>query len=117
MLFIDARSGVIDATPSVRRATRRTPRPATSAGPERLRRGVRTATWDDLNANFTFPEQDVITRQRWFGGFKLRLSVLFLAAQVEIVPAGTSRDGFNRAGASIAAARQQTYSLSAGFDF
>ena len=50
------------------------------------------APGDDLNANFTFPEQDVITRQRWFGGFKLKLSVLFMAAQVEFVPAGTSRD-------------------------
>ena len=43
-----------------------------------------TATrWNDTNANFTFPAQDVITRQRLSGGFKLKLSVVFLAAQFE----------------------------------
>ena len=105
MLFIDARSGVIDATPDLRRVARRTgaDRDARtrSAPPRRS-----TAAGDDLNANFTFPDQDVITRQRCFGGFKLKLSVLFLAAQVEYRPAGTSRDG-HRAERPTAAARSR----------
>ena len=72
---------------------------------------------DDLNANFTFPEQDVITRQRFFGGFKLKLSVLFLAAQVDFALAGSSRDSSQTARAADRSGAQQTYSLSAGFDF
>ena len=72
---------------------------------------------DDLNANFTFPKQDIITRQRFFGGFKLKLSVVFVAAQVEIALAGSSRDGSQAMGAVDRSGVQQTYSLSAGFDF
>jgi hypothetical protein len=113
MLFIDARSGVIDATPTCDAfASHATA--ATSAAPSGCS-AVSNGTWDDLNANFTFPKQDAITRQRWFGGFKLRLSVLFVAGQLEIVPAGTSRD--NKSGAADRSNTQQTYSLSAGFDF
>ena len=80
-------------------------------------RGLRRCQGDDLNANFTFPEQDVITRHRFFGGFKLKLAVLFLAAQVEVAVAGSSRDGSQAVGAADRSATQQTYSLSAGFDF
>jgi hypothetical protein len=113
MLFIDARSGVIDATPTCDAyASQATP--TTSDAPSGCT-AASNGTWDDLNANFTFPKQDAIMRQRWFGGFKLRLSVLFMAAQLEIVPAGTSRD--NKSGAADRSNTQQTYSLSAGFDF
>ena len=52
----------------------------------RLQPGRPAGRGTTLNANFTFPAQDAITRQRWFGGFKLKLSVLFLAAQVEYRP-------------------------------
>ena len=73
---------------------------------------------DDLNANFTFPKQDVITRQRFFGGFKLKLSVVFVAAQVEFALAGTQpRQLAGPSGAVDRSSTQQTYSLSAGFDF
>jgi hypothetical protein len=72
---------------------------------------------DDLNANFTFPAQDIITRQRFVGGFKLKLSVLFMAAQVEFSPGGSSRDGSRVDGAVDRSGSQQTYSLAAGFDF
>jgi hypothetical protein len=115
MLFIDARSGVIDATPacdaySVQQTPASSPMaPSSACAP------AQNGTWDDLNANYTFPKQDAIMRQRWFGGFKLRLSVLFLAAQLEIVPAGTSRD--DKSGAADRSGTQQTYSLSSGFDF
>ena len=113
MLFIDARSGVIDATPSCD-AVASHDTPAMSMAPSGCT-AASNGTWDDLNANFTFPKQDPILRQRWFGGFKLRLSVLFVAAQLEIVPAGTSRD--DASGAADRSNTQQTYSLSGGFDF
>jgi hypothetical protein len=113
MLFIDARSGVIDATPNCD-AYASHAADATAAAPSGCT-AASNGTWDDLNANFTFPKQDAIMRQRWFGGFKLRLSVLFVAAQLEIVPAGTSRD--DKSGAADRSNTQQTYSLSGGFDF
>jgi hypothetical protein len=112
MLFIKAHSGVIDATPNCDAfAAPGGPPPTPQCAASQAGSG------DDLNANFTFPEQDVITRQRFFGGFKLKLSVLFMAAQAEIALAGTTRDGSQSIGAVDRSAAQQTYSLSAGFDF
>jgi hypothetical protein len=112
MLFIKAYSGVIDGTPNCDAfAAPGGPPPTPQCAVSQAGAG------DDLNANFTFPEQDVITRHRFFGGFKLKLSVLFLAAQVEFALAGTSRDGSQTVGAADRSAAQQTYSLSAGFDF
>lgn len=113
MLFISARSGVIDGTPGCDAfgspgGPAATPMCAASQAP---------GGGDDLNANFTFPKQDVITRQRFFGGFKLKLSVVFVAAQVEFALAGTSRDSSQAMGAVDRSSTQQTYSLSAGFDF
>jgi hypothetical protein len=77
MLFISARSGVIDATPGCDAF-------ASPGGPAPTPQCAVSQTpgpnyQNDLNANFTFPKQDVITRQRFFGGFKLKLSVLFVA--------------------------------------
>ena len=112
ILFIRAHSGVIDATPSCDAfAAPGGPPPNAQCAASQAGSG------DDLNANFTFPEQDVITRHRFFGGFKLKLAVLFLAAQVEVAVAGSSRDGSQAIGAVDRSATQQTYSLSAGFDF
>jgi hypothetical protein len=113
MLFISARSGVIDGTPGCDAfgspgGPASTPMCAASQAP---------GGGDDLNANFTFPKQYVITRQRFFGGFKLKLSVVFVAAQVEFALAGTSRDSSQAMGAVDRSSTQQTYSLSAGFDF
>jgi hypothetical protein len=112
VLFISARSGVIDATPGCDAfASPGGPPPTPQCAASQAGAG------DDLNANFTFPKQDVITRQRFFGGFKLKLSVLFVAAQVEFVLAGASRDSSQAVGAADRSGAQQTYSLSAGFDF
>jgi len=112
MLFISARSGVIDGTPNCDAfAAPGGPPPNAQCAASQAGDG------DDLNANFQFPEQDIITRQRVFGGFKLKLSVLFLAAQFEFALAGTSRDSSRAGGAADRSAAQQTYSLSAGFDF
>jgi hypothetical protein len=115
MLFIDARSNVIDATPgcdaiAVHAAAANTA-PNTGCNP------ADGGTWNDLNSNFKFPDQDVITRQRWFGGLKLKLSVLFLAAELDIIPAGSSHDDSQPERAADHSGTQQTYSLSAGFDF
>jgi len=114
ILFIDARSGVIDATPScdayaVSQAAPGGPPPSAYCAPSQ------NGTFDDLNANFTFANQDLITRQRWFGGIKLKLSALFLAGEYNLFPAGTSHD--EGTGARDASGRQQSFSLSAGFDF
>ena len=144
MLFIDAQSGVIDATP-VRRASntlapvaratislRVAPGDDATAScdayavkqsavggppPSGFCAAGQNGTWDDLNANFTFPQQDVITRQRWFGGLKLKLSVLFVVAEYDIVPAGHSHDDKQSPGARDGSGDQQSFSLSAGFDF
>jgi hypothetical protein len=117
MLFISARSGVIDATPAcdayMAPGTLSTnPQCAASQDPSNS-----ALYQNDLNANFTFQKQDVITRQRFFAGFKLRLSVVFVAAQVDIGLAGGSRDTSRSNGAIDRSGTQQTYSLSAGFDF
>ena len=112
VLFIDARSGVIDATPTCDAfASPGGPPPNAQCAASQAGAG------DDLNANFTFPHQDIITRQRFFGGVKLKLSVVFLAAQFELGLAGTSRDSSQSTGAADRSGSQQTYSLSAGFDF
>jgi hypothetical protein len=115
-LFIDARSGVIDATPSCDAVAQHAARVG-DAPPSAYCAPAQNATWDDLNANFTFPQQDLITRQRWFGGMKLKLSVLFVAGEVDVIPAGRSHDRMQPGGAADLSGTQQTFSLSAGFDF
>ena len=115
MLLISARSGVIDATPGCDAF-------ASPGGPPPTPQCAASQTpgpdyQNDLNANFKFPKQDIITRQRFFGGLKLKLSVVFVAAQVEVAIAGSSRDSAQDIGASDRSATQEKYSLSAGFDF
>jgi hypothetical protein len=116
MLFIDARSGVIDATPacdafSLNAAAAGGPSPSPYCA------SAQVGTPNDYLANFTFPSQDIITRQRWFGGFKLKLSVLFLTAQIDIAPGGSSHDSMESQGAADRSGTQETYSLSGGVDF
>ena len=83
-----------------------------------MRRLAGTGRWRRPERNFTFPKQDIITRQRFFGGFKLKLSVLFVAAQVDFALARHQpRRARRRSGAADRSSTQQTYSLSAGFDF
>ncbi|HVR62672.1 MAG TPA: hypothetical protein VMU50_12285 [Polyangia bacterium] len=114
ILFIDARSGVIDATPLCDAyALKNLPMGATL--PNCPSKGAGTS--DDLAANFSFPRQDVIVRQRISGGFKLKLAVLFMAAAYEITPAGRSNDERESNGARDQSGSQQGFSLSAGFDF
>jgi hypothetical protein len=124
MLLIDPKSGVIDATPGcdaveAQNAAVGGDAPSAQCAPAQNGGGAGGSgpQWNDLNANFTFPDQSIITRQRWFAGFKLRLSVLFLAGEVDLIPGGDSRDDIQPAGAADRSKRQMTYSLSGGFDF
>jgi hypothetical protein len=118
-LFIDARSGVIDGTPGcdavvLQQAT-------TAEAVARLPAACpidQAGTYGDLDANFTFPKQDLITRNRVYAGVKLKLATLFVVGQVALALAGKSQD--ERAtgnGARDASGSQQSVSLSAGFDF
>jgi hypothetical protein len=113
VLFIDARSGVIDATPTCD-AYAQHQTAAGGATPGGCL-AVNNGTWNDLGANFTFPSQDIITRYRWSVGAKLKLSVLFLAAEFDFIQHGTSAD--STADVTDASGSQESYSLSAGFDF
>jgi hypothetical protein len=116
ILFIDARSGVIDATPGCDARAVEVAQPGDPAPTSHCDPG-QNGTPNDLLANFSFPDQDIITRQRFFAGFKLKLYVMFLTAELDISPAGTSHDSKQPEGASDRSGAQETYSLSAGFDF
>jgi hypothetical protein len=71
---------------------------------------------DDLNANASFPNQDIITRYRVFGGAKLKFGVLAVIAQYELYLAGHSRDE-NVIPAVDQSGRQSAFSLSTGLEF
>ena len=114
VLFIDARSGVIDATPTCDAYTQKQ---TAAAGAVPGCVAADNGTWNDLGANFTFPSQDIITRYRWFGGFKLKLSVVFLTAELDIVQHGSSHDTSEPGGATDASGTQESFSLATGFDF
>lgn len=114
-LFINASSGVFDLTPAcdadlVRRAGSTTNVGGSCADAQR-------GTDNDQRANFSFPHQDVITRQRYFAGLKVKFATVFMAASLETVPAGSSRDEKRSNGPRDGSGRQDTLSLSAGFDF
>jgi hypothetical protein len=116
ILLIDARSGVIDATPGCDAYQLHLAQQG-AAAPSPYCPASQNGTWDDLGANFTFPDQDIITRQRWFGGLKLKLSVFFVVGQYAIALKGTSHDEKQTSGARDASALQQSFSFSGGFDF
>jgi len=113
VLFIDARSAVLDATPTCD-AYQQRGTPAGSYAPGGCVMAD-NGTWNDLGANFTFPSQDVIVRYRWSLGMKLKLSVLFLTAELEYIQHGTTHD--SHADAADVSGSQTGVSLSAGFDF
>lgn len=114
LLFIRARSGLIDTTPGCD-AYAASQAPGLGAGPAcaDAQRGTR----NDFLAYARFPDQDVITRQRLFAGAKLKLAPLFLTLQGEWVPKGSSRDERRPNGAQDGSGTQRSASLSAGFDF
>ena len=109
MLWIVPRSEVIDKTPQI----------------------DAYQTTQDFRMNFVFPEQDNITRQRFFGGVKVRYYVFALALEVNVALAGSSVD--DRMGnttcdnappdqqgdcdAKDKSGSQQTYAASVSMDF
>jgi hypothetical protein len=115
LLFIDAASGVIDATPrcdAIDLSNNPTmPKSGCAAVPPGANR------FNDLEANFTFPQQSVITRQRWSVGFKLKMSVLFLVGEFDLAPAGHTADQKQPEAARDTSGTQHSLALSAGFDF
>jgi hypothetical protein len=118
ILWIDAQSGVIDATPGCDAYEARAAAPTTD--PMMTPKGCQpsqTGTWNDTFANFTFPSQDVIMRYRWSGGFKLKMSVVFLVAEYDYIQAGKSRDSKQPEAVKDGSGSQQAFSLSAGLDF
>jgi hypothetical protein len=114
-LFIQARSGQIDATPSCDAFVVRTAAPGQPLGDYCAEAQRQSA--NDTRANFAFPDQDAITRHRFFGGAKVKFAAVFAAIQYEIVPAGRSRDENKPNGARDQSGEQRGVSLSAGFDF
>jgi hypothetical protein len=118
VLWIDAQSGVIDATPACDAFEARAAMPTTD--PAKTPPGCQpsqTGTWNDTFANFTFQPQDVITRYRWSGGFKLKMAVLFLVGEYDFIQAGKSRDSKQPEAVRDGSGSQQSFSLSAGLDF
>jgi hypothetical protein len=115
LLLIQARSGRLDATPSCDAYAVRTAGVGQMLGDycAEAQRG----TSNDTLANFAFPDQDVITRNRFFLGAKLKFAIAFASLQYEIVPGGHSRDQRKPSGARDASGKQEGLSLSAGFDF
>jgi hypothetical protein len=114
-LFIKARSGPVDFTPSCDTYVVRTATPGQMLGDycAESQRG----TSNDRVATQAFPDQDTITRHRFFGGAKLKFAAVFASVQYEIVPSGSSRDENKPNGARDASGKQEGLSLSAGFDF
>jgi len=66
---------------------------------------------------FRFSDQDLILRNRWFAGAKVRLWKLFLCAQFAFAPAGHSSDGAASSGMAVDGSQsQKSVDVSAGFD-
>lgn len=112
---IQADSGLMDATPScdafaVRQAMASQPLGAFCAETQR-------GSDNDRLADFVFPKQSAIRRQRVSAGAKLNFAAVFMTAQYEFFPAGRSRDGSRADGARDDSGKQQAVALSAGFDF
>ncbi len=112
VMFVDIRSGAIDATPACDGYALATAM-SLPTGCSNAQQG----TTNDLKAVVAFPKQDTILRYRVFGGAKMRLGVAFLLAQYEFFPAGKSRDQNESGGARDQSTAQNAVSMSAGFDF
>jgi hypothetical protein len=111
-LSISAHSGVIDATPLCDAFQVRTGG-ALGGHCTEAQRG----TANDRMANFRFPDQEAIQRQRFSFGAKIKFASVFLTGEYTLAPAGASRDEKKPNGARDDSGRQQGMSLSAGFDF
>lgn len=113
-LLIRARSGTVDLTPGCdAHQTSAADGAPLGAGCAPAQRG----TANDFLADFAFPDQSTIIRQRFFAGLKVKFAALFFVAQYELFPAGRSRDDRRTNGARDTSRKQDGVSLSGGFDF
>jgi hypothetical protein len=122
LLLIDARSGVIDGTPGCDAVALQQAKASNPAALATLPASCPVAQpdpWADLGANFTFPRQDLITRNRLSAGAKVRLASMFLVGQAALTPAGKSIDARSASGRSARdeSGSQKSMSLSVGVDF
>ncbi|HEX2660676.1 MAG TPA: hypothetical protein VHU40_20485 [Polyangia bacterium] len=120
LLFIDAKSGVIDATPECDATVLKNTSASDGAAVARLPKVCQpqAGTTADFGGNFKFADQSLILRHRWYGGAKVRLWKFFMVGQVAMAPAGNSVD--SKASANAArdgSGSQREASLSAGMDF
>jgi hypothetical protein len=51
------------------------------------------------------------------GGAKLKFATVFVSVEYGVYPAGSSRDGMKANGARDSSGTQQSFALSAGFDY
>jgi hypothetical protein len=113
-LWIVPRSGVLDATPWCDAFH---PTAGDAMHPCPAMPGNAT----DLNANFVFPEQSAVIRQRVFAGVKLKFHVVALVAEWEYSPSGDSCDTRDpKAAACVvrdAAGAQTTVAVAAALDY
>ncbi|HVV49846.1 MAG TPA: hypothetical protein VHO06_09320 [Polyangia bacterium] len=116
VLLIDARSGVIDATPGCDAYAQHLATAGAGATPPGCL-AANDGTWNDLANNFTFAPESLITRYRYYGGFKLKLATVFVAGEFDFVQAGSSTSNENGVGTIDSSGSQETFSLSAGLDF
>jgi hypothetical protein len=114
-LFINAASGVMDLTPSCDAYVAR--RASGTAALGDYCSNAQRGTDNDLRANFAFPDQDGISRTRYFAGSKVKFATVFLSAQYERIPSGSSRDERKPNGARDGSGSQEGLALSGGFDF
>jgi hypothetical protein len=114
VLFIDARSGVIDATPQCDAYAQHLALVSGGANPPGCG-PANNGPWSDLGNNFTFKSQDIITRYRWSVGAKLKLSVFFVTVEGDLIQSGTSSDG--SLDARDNSGSQESFNLSTGLDF
>jgi hypothetical protein len=117
-LRVVAQSLLVDATPSCDAFRVRTT--AAGAGAQPLGEfcaDAQRGTANDEQANFKFPKQSPIRRQRVTGGAKLKFATVFLSAEYDLYPAGSSRDGMKANGARDGSGVQQSFALGAGFDY
>jgi hypothetical protein len=106
-------SGVLDATPTCDAyASHNTP--AMSPAPSGCT-AASNGTWDDLNANFTFPKPGRNPAPEVVRRLQAPAVGAVHGRPARDRPAGTSHD--DASGAADRSSTQQTYSLSGGFDF
>jgi hypothetical protein len=119
LLWIIARSQVLDANPTCDAYVTSTNPAATCPDPRNPAGATITPGGTELNSNFVFRDQENILRHRIFFGFKLKFHVVALTADYAYIPGGTSTDPNGPGGAKIKdqSKDQHQVSISLALDF